>query len=80
LQIATYAAWLLGGLSFGWVRSNIIEPKFASGEWSDIHIDLPFLPKPDVAAEAVGSVSEASGAMTDQIVNPVVQISADLMN
>jgi hypothetical protein len=42
---------------------------FANGEWSDIHINLPFLPRPgDVSADAVVSgVSEASGAITDLV-------------
>ena len=58
-QLALYASWLLGGLGFGYVKTNFIEPKFASGEWKDLHISLPFLSKPDEAAEAVSTVSQA---------------------
>jgi hypothetical protein len=59
--IATYAAWLIGGGSFGYIRKNIIEPKYASGEWEEIHIQLPTLPgfgKPEAvdAAQSVASV------------------------
>lgn len=61
--IATYAAWLIGGGSFGYIRKEIIEPKFASGEWEEIHITLPsppaFMIKEDVAADAVQSVASA---------------------
>jgi hypothetical protein len=60
--IATYAAWLVGGGSFGYIRKEIIEPKFASGEWEEIHINLPSPPAfmiKEEAADAVQSVSSA---------------------
>eukprot|EP00429_Kryptoperidinium_foliaceum_P010965 CAMPEP_0176001916 /NCGR_PEP_ID=MMETSP0120_2-20121206/376_1 /TAXON_ID=160619 /ORGANISM="Kryptoperidinium foliaceum, Strain CCMP 1326" /LENGTH=229 /DNA_ID=CAMNT_0017334485 /DNA_START=64 /DNA_END=753 /DNA_ORIENTATION=- len=60
--IATYAAWLIGGASFGYVRKNIIEPKFESGEWEEIHIALPGF-KPEAAAEAAQSVSSAASSI-----------------
>eukprot|EP00539_Tryblionella_compressa_P017632 CAMPEP_0178857016 /NCGR_PEP_ID=MMETSP0746-20121128/24243_1 /TAXON_ID=913974 /ORGANISM="Nitzschia punctata, Strain CCMP561" /LENGTH=240 /DNA_ID=CAMNT_0020523245 /DNA_START=63 /DNA_END=785 /DNA_ORIENTATION=- len=66
---ATYAAWLIGGLSFGYIKSEIIEPKFASGEWQ---LNLPFLSKPDSAVEAVSSVSQA--------VDQVIQQSTDSLS
>jgi hypothetical protein len=56
--IATYAAWLIGGGSFGYIRKNIIEPKFASGEWEEIHIQLP-TPPGFVEPQAVQSVASA---------------------
>jgi len=31
--VATYAAWLVGGVSVGIFRSEILAPKLASGEW-----------------------------------------------
>jgi len=61
--IATYAAWLVGGASFGYIRKEIIEPKYASGEWEEIHIPLPGFPKPDEAADAVQSVASALHSM-----------------
>lgn len=60
--VATYAAWLIGGISFGYVRKEIIEPKFASGEWEEIHITLPSPPSfliKEQAADAVQSVASA---------------------
>ncbi len=53
--IATYAAWLIGGASFGYIRKEIIEPKYASGEWQEIHITLPGFK--DEAANAVQTVA-----------------------
>jgi hypothetical protein len=41
IQLATYGAWLFGGLSFGSFRT-FVEEKFNSGEWT--MPDLPFLP------------------------------------
>jgi len=37
---ATYAAWIGGGAGFAVVKNTIIEPKFASGEWTDVHINI----------------------------------------
>ena len=58
--IATYAAWIIGGAGFGYVRKAVIEPKYASGEWEEIHIQLPTLPgfeekAAEAAAKAVSS-------------------------
>lgn len=55
--IATYAAWLIGGASFGYIRKEIIEPKYASGEWQEIHITIPGFK--DDAANAIQSVASA---------------------
>lgn len=38
---ATYAAWIGGGAGFAAVKNLYIEPRYASGEWTDIHIPLP---------------------------------------
>merc|ERR1712051_545276 len=35
-----YAAWLVGGVGFGLVKNLYIEPKYASGEWQETHIDI----------------------------------------
>lgn len=76
--IATYAAWLIGGASFGWVRNTIIEPKYASGEWEEIHIEIPSLWKPaeEVAASAVDSVAQAA---TDSVAQAIVDTSTQAM-
>ena len=39
--IALYAAWIVGGAGFAVVKNTYINPKFASGEWQEIHIQLP---------------------------------------
>lgn len=62
--IATYLAWLVGGASIGVIRQNIIEPKFASGEWKEIHIGAPsWFMKPAVEA-ADSAVQVATDAMS----------------
>ena len=58
--IATYAAWLIGGASFGYIRKEIIEPKYASGEWQEIHITLPgFQNEATSAAQTVASILDS---------------------
>jgi hypothetical protein len=76
-QAALYAAWLIGGLSFGYIKNEIIEPKFASGEWQNLQISLPFFSdKSDAAVvEAVSSVSQAA-----QTVDAVIQQSSDIVS
>jgi len=60
--LATYAAWIVGGAGFGYVRKTIIEPKYASGEWEEIHISLPFLtPQADTAVVAVQQTVDSLG-------------------
>mmetsp|Transcript_7606 Transcript_7606/g.8363 ORF Transcript_7606/g.8363 Transcript_7606/m.8363 type:complete len:197 (-) Transcript_7606:83-673(-) len=39
--LATYATWLIGGASLPLIRKTFIDPKFESGEWSNIEIALP---------------------------------------
>mmetsp|Transcript_115509 Transcript_115509/g.331537 ORF Transcript_115509/g.331537 Transcript_115509/m.331537 type:complete len:226 (+) Transcript_115509:109-786(+) len=60
--LGTYAAWLIGGASFGYIRKEIIEPKYASGEWQEIHITLPGFNKEE-AANAVQSVASILHSM-----------------
>jgi len=38
---ATYAIWITAGAGFAYVKNVIVEPKYASGEWQEIHITLP---------------------------------------
>jgi hypothetical protein len=37
----TYAIWITGGAGFAYIKNVIIEPKYRSGEWEEIHIPLP---------------------------------------
>jgi hypothetical protein len=60
--LATYAAWLIGGGSFGYIRKTFIEPKFASGEWEEIHIQLP-TPPGFGKSEAVDSVQSVASVI-----------------
>ena len=36
-----YAIWIVGGAGFALLKNLVIEPKYASGEWQEIHIALP---------------------------------------
>jgi hypothetical protein len=65
--IATYAAWAVGGAGFGVFRKEVIEPKFASGEWEEIHLGLPsWIPQPEPAAiSAVDAADSAVQAVAD---------------
>jgi len=66
--LATYAAWLVGGVSIGAIRKEFIDPKFESGEWKPINFELPFLSKPDSAVEAIGTLtSKATDLIPDEI-------------
>ena len=68
--LATYGAWLVGGVSFGVIRKEFIDPKFESGEWQPIRIELPFISKPDAAVEAAGTLtSKATNMIVDGITN-----------
>jgi len=42
-NLSSYASFLIGGAGFAYVKNVIIEPKFASGEWTEFHINLPTL-------------------------------------
>jgi hypothetical protein len=69
-----YAAWLIGGLSFGYIKNEIIEPKFASGEWQSLPINLPFFSDKSEAADVVEAVSSVS-----QSIDAVIQQSPDIV-
>mmetsp|Transcript_122980 Transcript_122980/g.183972 ORF Transcript_122980/g.183972 Transcript_122980/m.183972 type:complete len:229 (-) Transcript_122980:69-755(-) len=70
--IATYAAWLIGGGSFGYIRKEFIEPKYASGEWEEIHIALPFQdmikPAAEKAAETAAEVATPVAKLSDSLI------------
>lgn len=58
---STYLAWFFGIFFFNYFRKTYIDPKFASGEWEEIHIKLPFSGGgADTAADAVSSVAETT--------------------
>lgn len=76
---ATYAAWIIGGAGFGIVRNKIIEPKFASGEWEEIHIQLPnIFPVNDKAAEVAADLATQTPDVA--AVSDVVQAAVDTVN
>jgi len=66
--LATYGAWLVGGVSFGYFRKEFIDPKFESGEWKALSFELPFMSKPDAAIEVANTLtSKATGIIVDGI-------------
>lgn len=82
--IATYAAWIIGGAGFSYIRKNFIEPKYESGEWEPIHIDIGgFMGKPveDMAIDA--ATTAAPDAVVDAAVDaaaPVLDATADAVS
>eukprot|EP00525_Craspedostauros_australis_P008918 CAMPEP_0198114594 /NCGR_PEP_ID=MMETSP1442-20131203/5928_1 /TAXON_ID= /ORGANISM="Craspedostauros australis, Strain CCMP3328" /LENGTH=274 /DNA_ID=CAMNT_0043771937 /DNA_START=123 /DNA_END=947 /DNA_ORIENTATION=+ len=74
--IATYAAWLIGGASFGWIRNTIVEPKYASGEWEEIRIELPTMPWMEKAASEAAASKAAAVPVTSDVVAPAVESAA----
>ena len=60
---ATYAIWIIGGAGFALVKNKVIEPKYASGEWEDIHIQLP----------NIFPVNEGAGAAAEKAAEIVSQ-------
>ena len=70
--IATYAAWIGGGVGFAYFKNVIAEPKYASGEWQDIHITLPtpsFLEKAAETAVDAGVVDTAAADVVQTVVD-----------
>jgi len=62
--LGTYAAWITGGVGFAWFKNNVVEPKFASGEWQDISISLPkfgFGGASEVAESTAAQLFDLSG-------------------
>lgn len=69
-----YAVWIAGGAGFAYAKNVIVEPKYASGEWEEIHITLPGAEKfaqaaaDKVAAEAAASIPvEAVSSAVDTV-------------
>jgi hypothetical protein len=62
-----YAVWIAGGAGFAYVKNVIVEPKYASGEWQDVHITLPLADKfAQVAADAAAT-TDVSAAVVDAV-------------
>lgn len=69
-----YAVWIAGGAGFAYAKNVIVEPKYASGEWEEIHITLPGAEKfaqaaaDKAAAEAAASIPvEAVSSAVDTV-------------
>jgi len=73
--IATYAAWLIGGGSFGYIRKNFIEPKYASGEWEEFHIQLPT--PPGFGTSEVVDAAQSVASVVEQTVDQSVVTDLD---
>ena len=65
-----YAVWIAGGAGFAYVKNVIVEPKYQSGEWEEIHIKLPGA---DRFAQAA---ADAAAAATVDATSPVVDAAA----
>eukprot|EP00565_Helicotheca_tamesis_P009104 CAMPEP_0185728630 /NCGR_PEP_ID=MMETSP1171-20130828/3963_1 /TAXON_ID=374046 /ORGANISM="Helicotheca tamensis, Strain CCMP826" /LENGTH=254 /DNA_ID=CAMNT_0028397357 /DNA_START=64 /DNA_END=828 /DNA_ORIENTATION=- len=84
---ATYAAWIGGGAGFALFKNQIAEPKFASGEWSDIHLNIgDWLtnlagPGADVVTPAIGQAdSVISSTVPVEAVQSTVEAVAGTVN
>jgi len=74
--LATYAVWLIGGASFPYLRRKFIEPKFESGEWSDLHLQLPKFGFWGGVSDATNSVID--GAASSSIPSAVETVSESI--
>jgi hypothetical protein len=70
---ATYAAWLIGGLSFGYFKNEVIEPKIASGEWQ-----LPSFMSSGGSKPAVDAAIDTVSTTVSQVVDHAIQQSDSL--
>lgn len=67
---STYLSWFFGIFFFNYFRKTYIDPKFASGEWEEIHIKLPFM----------GGGGEAADAVTTSMAETTTQTLASVQN
>jgi hypothetical protein len=81
--LGTYAAWIVGGASFGYIRKTFIEPKFESGEWQEFHFSLPGMSSgsEEASSTVVDSVAEAtsnveSSAVLDSVVDTASKVDS----
>lgn len=68
----TYVAWFFGIYFLSYLRKKYIDPKFASGEWEEIHLSLPFL--------GGGGDSAAADAVTSSVAETTTQTLADVQS
>jgi hypothetical protein len=80
--ILTYAIWLIGGASFPYLRRRFIDPKFASGEWDELHINIDkFLPGGGGAAAdtaAASPVADIAQSAVDTATNVLTSAVSDM--
>lgn len=72
-----YAVWIVAGAGFAYVKNVIFEPKFASGEWKEIHITLPGADKFAQAAADKLAAADVSGAV--DVVSTAVDAASSAM-
>lgn len=77
--IATYVAWLVGGASFGFIRKEFIEPRYASGEWEELHIQLPFQDMIKPATNTAAEVATPVAKMTDSVIGAADAVHDSIM-
>lgn len=66
--IGIYAAWVIGGVGLAVFKNLIAEPRYQSGEWSEIHINLDSIFKvggDKAAGEAASVVGDAVVSSVD---------------
>eukprot|EP00545_Synedropsis_sp_CCMP1620_P005497 CAMPEP_0119028924 /NCGR_PEP_ID=MMETSP1176-20130426/39821_1 /TAXON_ID=265551 /ORGANISM="Synedropsis recta cf, Strain CCMP1620" /LENGTH=245 /DNA_ID=CAMNT_0006985175 /DNA_START=5 /DNA_END=742 /DNA_ORIENTATION=+ len=82
--IGTYAVWLIGGASFPYLRRRFIDPKFASGEWDEFHINIDkFLPGGGgggAAADAVAAPAAEAVQSAAELVSSVSDHASDIIS
>ena len=80
----TYAVWIAGGAGFAYVKNVIVEPKYASGEWEEIHIKLPgadmFAPSTDAATTAVDAATATVDAISSSPAADAVSSTVDAVS
>ena len=76
--LVTYALWIGGGIGLAYFKNVIAAPKYASGEWEEIHINLPtpfwIDAVGDNVAEGVASVVVDNTDVVGQAVSASVDV------
>lgn len=68
---STYGVWFIGFFAFNYFRKLYIDPKFTSGEWEGIHINLPF---------SGGGGGEVTDAVTTSMTETTIQTLASVQS
>jgi hypothetical protein len=55
-----YAAWIVGGFAFSYIKKTFIQPKFDSGEWEPVDFGGFFGKGAQVAADSVSSAVDTA--------------------